>query len=145
MSGRTGPTPAAGYSRKPLARKLGLRPGCRVLTVAAPRDYRRLLGWLPDGVPFSARGTGPYNLVRLFVTARAGLAVRLPALTGRITPAAAVRVSWPKRAAKVPTDLTEDTVRRIALPPGLVDVKVSGVNEIWSGLKLVLRIANRPR
>lgn len=145
MSERPGPAPAAGYSGKPLAGKLGLRPGSRVLTVAAPRDYRRLLGEFPDGVRFSARGAGPYDLVHLFVTTRAGLAARLPALTGRVTPAGAIWVSWPKRAAKVPTDVTEDTVRGIALPLGLVDVKVCAVNEVWSGLKLVVRVANRPR
>jgi hypothetical protein len=116
-----------------------------VLTVTAPRDYRRLLGELPDGVRFSARGAGPYDLVHLFVTTRAGLAARLPALTSRVTPAGAIWVSWPKRAAKVPTDVTEDTVRGIALPLGLVDVKVCAVNEVWSGLKLVVRVANRPR
>ena len=79
---------------------------------------------------FAARGAGPYDLVHLFVTTRAGLAARLPALTSRVTPAGAIWVSWPKRAAKVPTDVTEDTVRGIALPLGLVDVKVCAVNEV---------------
>ena len=150
MSRRSGPTPASGYSGKSLASKLGLHPGSRVLTVAAPEGYRRLLGELPDGARLSERGGGPFDLVHLFVTTRVALAARLPALVARITPAGAIWVSWPKRAAPkqaamVPTDVTEDTVRAVALPLGLVDVKVCAVDEVWSGLKLVIRIANRPR
>jgi len=121
-----------------------------VLTVAAPHGYRRLLGEIPDGVRLSRRGEGPFDLVHFFVTTRAALASRLPALVGRITPAGAIWVSWPKRTAskaavKVPTDVTEDTMRAVALPLGLVDVKVCAVDEVWSGLKLVIRVAGRPR
>jgi hypothetical protein len=79
-------------------------------------------------VRLSRRGEGPFDLVHLFVTTRAALASRLPALVGRITPAGAIWVSWPKRAAKLPTDVTEDTVRAIALPFGLVDVTVCAVD-----------------
>ena len=93
---------------------------------------------------FSERGTGPFDLVHLFVTTRAALAARLPP-HGRLTPAGAIWVSWPKRASKLATDVTEDTVRAVALPLGLVNVKVCAVDELWSGLKLVIGVANRPR
>jgi hypothetical protein len=81
----------------------------------------------------------------VFVTTRDALAVRFPALVGRLTPSRAIWVSWPTRASKVPTDVTEDTVRAVALPLGVVDVKVCAVDEVWSGLKLVIRVANRCR
>jgi hypothetical protein len=144
VSPRPGPGPTAGYSGKPLASKLGLRSGARVLTVSAPERYRRLLGELPDEVRFSEDGTGPFDVVHLFVTRRATLAARLPSLVRRITPAGAIWVSWPKRASRVSTDVTEDTVRAVAQPLGLVDVKVCAVNQVWSGLKLVIRTALRP-
>jgi hypothetical protein len=145
VSQRAGPARTTGYSAKPLASKLGLRPGWRGLTVAAPEGYRRTLGEIPDGVRFSERGGWPFDLVHLFVTTRATLATRLPTLAGRITPLGTIWVSWPKRAAKVPTDVTENTVREVALPLGLVDVKVCAVDEVWSGLKLVVRVGDRPR
>ena len=121
-----------------------------MVVVAAPHGYRRLLGELPDGARLSRRGEGPFELVHLFVTTRAALATQLPALVSCNTPAGAIWVSWPKRAApkgtvKVPIDVTEDTVRAVALPLGLVDVKVCAVDEVWSGLKLVIRVASRPR
>jgi hypothetical protein len=135
---------AAGSSRTPLTAKLGIPSVISVLLVAPPDGYRQPLGDCP-GVRFVPRGRGPFEVVQLLVTRRATLTGRLPGLRRRITPAGAIWVSWPKRAAKVATDVTEEVVRAVALPLGLVNVKVCAVDEVWSGLKLVIRVANRPR
>jgi hypothetical protein len=129
----------AGYSGTPLARKLGIVAGSRVVVVHAPDGYADWLAPLPDGVRFDARVSAATDVVHLFVDRRAELKAQLDSLRGRIAPAAAVWVSWPKKAAKVPTDVTEDAIRALALPVGFVDVKVCAVSEVWSGLKLVIR------
>src|SRR4051794_9767077 len=127
---------AAGYSGTPLPRKLGLKPGMRILLVGAPDGYvEDTLGGVPDGVTLLRRAAAPLDLVHLFVTARADLERRLPGLHDRLAADGTIWVSWPKRAAKVPTDMTEDVVREVALPRGLVDVKVAAVDDTWSGLK----------
>ena len=129
----------AGYSGTPLAQKLGIKPGSKVLLVEAPEAYRSLLDPLPDGVQFGSRLTGSTDIVQVFTTSRARLQELLEKYRAGLKPDGMVWVSWPKKAAKVPTDVTEDTIREVALPLGFVDVKVCAVNETWSGLKLVVR------
>ena len=129
----------AGYSGTPLAKKLGIKEGSQVLLLGAPDSYRDLLAPLPEGVNFVPSLTGSTEIVHVFSTRRAELQEALVDLRSRIQPAGTVWVSWPKKSSKVPTDLTEDTVRDIALPLGFVDVKVCAVDDVWSGLKLVIR------
>ena len=128
-----------GYSGTPLAKKLGIAAGTRVLAVQPPDDYAELLAPLPEGVVFEKRLSKRTGIVHLFCLRKARLAAQLERLRGSIQPDAAVWVSWPKKAARVPTDITEDTIRELALPLGFVDIKVCAVNEVWSGLKLVIR------
>jgi hypothetical protein len=134
----------AGYSGTPLAKKLGIGEGSRVLAIGVPSNYRRLLEPLPPQVAFVARLSSSTDVVHLFATRRAELAKRLPTLRASIRADAAIWVSWPKKSAGVPTDVTEDVIRQVALPLDLVDVKVCAVDETWSGLKLVIRKASRP-
>jgi hypothetical protein len=134
---------SAGYSGTPLARKLGLREGMRVAVLDGPAEYASLF---PEGLPplsFQDAGAAPLDVVHLFVTEAAGLPSRLTGLRGAIAPAGMIWVSWPKRVSGVPTDVTEDVVRRAALAAGLVDVKVCAVDAVWSGLKLVIRRRDR--
>ncbi len=131
--------PLAGYSGRPLAAKLGVREGTRLLALAAPTGYRGWLAPVPEGAALARRLDRSVDLVHLFVIERAELARRLRDLRGRIRPDAAIWVSWPKKASGVATTVTEDVVRELALPLGLVDVKVCAVTEVWSGLKLMIR------
>jgi hypothetical protein len=130
---------AAGYSGTPLAKKLGIKPGQRMSAPGAPSNYKKLLAPLPDGVDINARVSKTTELVHLFTRSKAELAKNLEAWLKVLPPDAAIWISWPKKTSKVPTDITEDTIRAVALPMGLVDVKVCAVDETWSGLKLVLR------
>ena len=120
-------------------RKLGFAPGMRVHYAHAPERFPRLVGALPDGVTILKRPGRDLDLAMLFVTQRAALARGLQTLQPKLQPAGMIWVAWPKRASKVPTDITEDVVREVALPRGLVDVKVCAIDEVWSGLKLVIR------
>ena len=129
----------AGYSGTPLPRKLGLKPGMQVAWLGAPVHFADLLGPLPDGVRLKTRAVAPLDLVVLFVTRRAELARRLPALQRAVAPDGAVWAAWPKQASGVETDVTENTVRDVALPLGLIDVKVCAIDDTWSGLRLVIR------
>jgi hypothetical protein len=133
----------AGYSGTPLPQKLGIKPGATVVTINMPANYRKLLGKLPGGVRFSSRATPGSNFVHLFARARSELKSKLSILREKIADNGVVWVSWPKKSAGVPTDITEDVVRALALPLGLVDVKVCAVDETWSGLKLMIRRENR--
>jgi hypothetical protein len=130
---------SAGYSGTPLARKLGFKPGLAVAYVNAPEGFGELLGELPDGVAVRRRLAGSLDLVVCFVTARRELERRLPALRRAIEPDGTAWIAWPKRASRVTTDMSEDVVRDVALPTGLVDVKVAAIDDTWSGLKLVVR------
>ncbi len=132
-------TPSVGYSGRPLAAKLGIVAGSCVCALAAPKEYRALLAPVPTGVVFGRAVSRDTDVIHLFVTERARLLAGLTALRTEIRPDAAVWVSWPKQASKVPTDVTEDVIRAVALPMGYVDVKVCAVSEVWSGLKLVIR------
>ena len=129
----------AGYSKTPLAKKLGIRSGTRIYVAGAPGDYEQLLEPVPDGVRIGSRMTRAVDIAHVFVDRRARLKRRLTSIRARMKPDAAIWVSWPKKASKLPTDLTEDTIREIALPMGLVDIKVCAVDDVWSGLKLVIR------
>jgi len=132
-----------GYSGTPLAQKLGIKPGSVVAVLNAPESYESVVRPLPEGVRLQKAVSAATDLVHLFCERRSELARRLPAIAPRLRPDAALWVSWPKKASKVPTDITEDTVREVALPLGLVDIKVCAVTEVWSGLKLVIRRENR--
>ena len=126
----------SGYSGSPLGKKLGLKDGFRVSSQGMPEDV------LAEIESYGAATIAAFvdlDLMHVFVTERAYLAERVVAGRHLIRPAGMIWASWPKKASKVATDITEDTIREIALPLGLVDVKVCAVNEVWSGLKLVIR------
>jgi hypothetical protein len=129
----------AGYSGTPLAKKLGIESGMRVRAVGAPTTYPRIVAALPEGVILQSRLTSRTQLVHHFTRSRAELALALRRYRDRLADDAVVWVSWPKKSSGVPSTVTEDTVREIALPLGFVDVKVCAVDEVWSGLKLVVR------
>lgn len=125
----------AGYSGTPLWKKLGYREGLRVRLIDAPKHYFDLLS-----LPFEVKpGDDDAEMVHVFASERLALATHLSHLREVCPPSTIVWVSWPKRISKVPTDITEDVIREVALPMGWVDVKVCAVDEIWSGLKLVVR------
>jgi hypothetical protein len=134
----------AGYSGKTLGQKLGIKPGDAIATIAAPKNYRVLLGPLPDGAQIVHRApTGGAAIVHLFVTTLAELKTQLPRARQAVATSGAIWVSWYKKASKIKTDVTEDSIRNLALEGDLVDVKVCAVDEQWSGLKLVIRKALR--
>jgi hypothetical protein len=133
------PASTAGYSGTPLARKLGIVEGSRIYARDPPRDYRKWLAPLPPNVMFENQASTTTDIVHIFSDRRAALESELVRMRAAMGESAAIWVSWPKRASKVPTDITEDTVRALALPIGLVDVKVCAISEVWSGLKLVIR------
>jgi len=133
-------TPApTGYSGTPLVKKLGMKAGARVCLSGAPANYRKLLTPLPEGVEFVAKLSSSVDIVQVFTASQAELKQVLATCRKVLKPDASIWISWPKKASKVPTDITEDTIRAVALPLGLVDIKVCAVDAIWSGLKLVLR------
>ena len=134
----------AGYSGTPLAKKLGFKAPMTVYTVDTPPEYRGWLAGLDPGVDFSTKAPRPLAAAHVFVTRKSDLAKHAAWLRKAIEPAGFVWISWPKRSANVPTDITEDTIREVALPLGFVDVKVCAVSDVWSGLKLVIRKSERP-
>jgi hypothetical protein len=129
----------AGYSGTPLAAKLGIKAGYSVLAVNAPANYASLLAPMPAGVKFPKKLSPSVDLIHLFVKSAAEMDAKLRVWRHAMKPDGTIWISWPKKASKVPTDITEDVIREIALPLGLVDVKVCAVDETWSGLKLVVR------
>jgi len=129
----------AGYSGTPLADKLGLKPGMRVWAHAMPATVRAAIAPLSLGLQELSAPSPGIDAAHIFVTDRAEMTREITALRDLIQPAGMIWVSWPKKAAKVATDITEDSVRAAALPIGLVDIKVCAVDETWSGLKLVIR------
>jgi hypothetical protein len=132
----------AGYSGTPLVRKLGIAADSAVLLDGAPDGFA--LDELPPGVrPARRAGAGPYDVILCFCTDQARLRRRWPVLHRLTTPAGALWVAWPKRASGIPTDLDENVVREHALTHGRVDVKVCAVDDTWSGLKNVIRVADR--
>lgn len=135
---------AAGYSGTPLAGKLGIRAGMVLCAIDAPAGYRELVAPLPDGVRIVSRIAEEADMVHAFASRKARLLETLRSCRQGLRPETALWVSWPKKASKVATDITEDVIRELALPMGLVDVKVCAVDEVWSGLKLVVRRELRP-
>ena len=135
--------PVTGYSGTPLPRKLGIKPGHRVLALNPPDGFDATLGELPDGVAVRATARGKADVIVSFHERRAELATRMPRLRELMEPAAGLWIAWPKRASKLPTDLTEDVVRELALANTLVDNKVCAIDETWSGLRLVIRLRDR--
>jgi hypothetical protein len=133
----------AGYSGKPLAQKLGIKPGMTVVTMNAPPNYRTLLNRAANDVNFAGRIGNGCDFVHFFTTRRSELQKQLKRLRRKIADVGVVWVSWPKKSAGIPTDVTEDVIRAVALPLGFVDVKVCAVDETWSGLKLMIRRKNR--
>lgn len=132
-----------GYSGTPLAKKLGIKEGFVVLTVNAPDDYDDLVAPLPAEVTVPDSPRVDVDLIHLFTNSRDELFGKLAECVRLIKQDGSIWVSWYKKAAKLPTEITEDTVREAAFPLGLVDIKVCAVDEKWSGLKLVIRKENR--
>ena len=128
----------AGYSGKPLTQKLGIKPGFCIFVSGAPAPYPDIVGALPDGATLAARIKAPLDMVHLFATRADGLAAALTRFRAAIAPHGMVWVSWPKRASGVATDLSDVVMRDIALPLGLVDVKVCAIDATRSGLKFVI-------
>ena len=135
----------AGYSGTPLPRKLGIREGARLALLDAPAGFDVTLGELPDGGTVRTDARAKVDVAVCFVTARAALERRFNPLKRAIFPDGGLWIAWPKRSAGKPTDLTEDVVREVALQRGLVDNKVCAIDETWSGLRLVHRVADRRR
>ena len=135
-----------GYSGTPLAKKLGIKPGTRLVAIGeVPDEYKTWLGPLPERATIDSRGKPPLEAVHLFVTRRADLSKHLTHLRKALVADGYVWVSWPKKASKVPTSITEDVIRELALPLGFVDIKVCAVSDVWSGLKIVIRVSERPK
>lgn len=133
----------AGYSGKALSEKLGIRAGMRLAAVGAPRGYVEWLAPLPAGVAVVTRSSARADVFHCFVERRRDLEKRIAALDRLLRDDAALWISWPKRSSGRPTDLTEDILREVVLPLGLVDVKVCAVDATWSGLKFVRRLRHR--
>jgi hypothetical protein len=129
----------AGYSGTPLAAKLGIKPGSRVHVVGAPRPYRDLIAPAPDGITLARALDSAVDVIHVFETRRSGLAQELDSFLRAARTDAVLWISWPKKSSKVRSEITEDTIRELALPLGLVDIKVCAVDATWSGLKLVRR------
>ncbi len=134
---------AAGYSKRTLIDKLGIKPGATIAILNAPRGYDRTLGKLPSQVKRRARARGPLDFVQFFTSEQAELERSFPVLTHALAPTGMLWISWPKQASGVRTDLTEDVIRAVGLAYGLVDVKVAAVDDVWSGLKFVRRLQDR--
>ncbi len=142
------PAPSAGYSGTPLPKKLGLKDGQKSCFIALPQS----LDWLRDAAGFAFLASsdeqtdmpnGPFDVIHAFYTEAERLGSDAPRLMAAIQPDGMIWISWPKKASKRPTDITEDVIRSVVLPLGLVDVKVCAVDEVWSGLKLVIRKERR--
>ena len=129
----------AGYSGTPLAQKLGIKEGHTVVLEGAPPGFATTLDPLPDGVSLRRRRGGVADVLLFFRKSAAELMANIERLGAAIEVDGAVWIAWPKRASKVPTDMTENVARDVALPLGLVDNKVAALDETWSGLRLVWR------
>jgi hypothetical protein len=135
----------AGYSGTPLAQKLGLRSGQEAIVLHPPRPYEEIVSPLPKGVKLRARLHPGAEFIHLFTRSRADLARRFPRLASALADPGLLWISWPKKSSSLTSDLDENVVREIGLATGLVDVKVCAVDEDWSGLKFVRRLANREK
>jgi hypothetical protein len=136
---------SAGYSGTPLPRKLGIKAGTRLALIGAPEGFDSTLGELPGGVAVRRRlGGAPVDVIVAFFSRRSSLERRLPALAAALVPAGGLWIAWPKRASGAATDLTDNVVRTLGLAAGLVDNKVCAIDDVWSGLRLVYRLRDRP-
>ena len=135
--------PAAGYSGTPLRQKLGFKEGTQAAVAGAPRGLKQLLGALPKGATLAAPASAALDLGLIFVTRAVDLRRAVPIWAHRLKPAGMLWVAWPKKASGAETDLTEDVVRLVGLQGGLVDVKVCAIDATWSGLRFVVRLADR--
>jgi hypothetical protein len=134
----------AGYSGTPLAKKLGIKEGAHVVLASAPKGFVRELGELPAQVSFVTRSSKPVDIVLLFAKSESGLKKDFVKMAKSLSPSGMLWVAWPKKSSGVPTDLSFNNVQRVGLEAGLVDVKICAVNEVWSGLKFVYRLKDRP-
>jgi hypothetical protein len=135
----------AGYSTTPLVRKLGIKEGHRVTFPGAPDEFVRLLVPMPVGVTVLSPRHEDFDLIVFFTKSRVELSDRFAELANRLVPTGILWIGWPKKASGVATDLTENVIREIGLAAGLVDTKVCAIDEVWSGLKFVYRLKDRPR
>ena len=137
----------AGYSSTPLAKKLGITEGSRVALVRAPAGFVRTLGKLPGAVElrWDLRGGGEQDVIVFFTSRAAELRRRFPVIARRMSQTGGFGVAWPKRASGVPTDVAEGLVREVGLAAGLVDNKICAIDEVWSGLRFVIRLRDRKR
>lgn len=133
----------AGYSGTPLLQKIGIKPGHRIILRKAPASFLKDLGKLPEGAETSDRLAGKANVIVYFTEKLAELKKDFPRLGATLVPDGMVWISWPKKASGRITDVTENLVRDVGLECGLVDVKVCAIDEIWSGLKFVIRVKDR--
>ncbi len=131
----------AGYSKTRLVDKLGIKPNSRLAVIGAPKRFDKTLGQLPEGVKAVERGV--FDVAVAFFTKKSELEKKLSALRKRMDPAAGLWIAWPKKASGVASDISEDRVRELALATKLVDNKVCAIDEIWSGLRLVIRLVDR--
>lgn len=134
----------AGYSGTPLPKKLGIKPGHRIALVHAPDGFRDTLGELPEAVEIVTDEGAPAEVIVCFTKRADELRAAFRGLGARVHPAGMLWISWPKKSSGVATDLTEDVVRAVGLEGGMVDVKVCAIDAVWSGLKFVYRLADRP-
>lgn len=135
--------PASGYSGTALVKKLGIKPGMQVLFVDPPADYEATLGRLPEGVIRHKSLQANLDFIHVFPLRSRQLRLQLPELKAALAQDGMLWISWPKKASKVPSDLSDSVVRQMGLDAGLVDVKVAAVDAVWSGLKFVYRLADR--
>ena len=133
----------AGYSGTPLPKKLGIKPNQRIALVNAPKDFIKLLGPLPENATIVKRLNGPLDLILLFVDREQTLAKQFPILAKHLQSNGMIWIAWPKKSSGVATDLVFEKVQRIGLDCGLVDVKICAVDDMWSGLKFVIRLKDR--
>lgn len=132
------PNPA-GYSGTPLPKKLGIKEGSVVITFGEPKGFRETLGELPKDITYKKNTKAPFSVAIAFVKSRVELEEQVDSLKSLVTPGVGLWIAWPKKASGIVTDVTEDTIRKVVLPLGLVDVKVCAIDAIWSGLRLVSR------
>ena len=134
----------AGYSETPLAKKLGLKERSRIALVNEPPSFRETLGELPSGVSFAGDSAKNIDLILFFVKRKAELSKRFTRLASKLAPAGMLWIAWPKKASGVASDLSDGVVREMGLTAGLVDTKVCAIDEVWSGLRFVIRLRDRP-
>ena len=132
-----------GYSGKALVDKLDIKAGYRMALIDAPPEFLTALGALPDGVDIAGESEKELDFILFFADRAQTLEKKIPPAIERLKQAGMLWIAWPKKSSRVPTDITEDVIRRIALPLGVVDVKVCAITDVWSGLKLVRRLKNR--